>query len=208
MSDLLATGYTNRITASPVVPCTIQSARPGVCHRMIWTNPTPPGILPGNDGANNLNTTFAWRDAYGVPTIATNNAPNTNNYPAGATTGNAAVPSAYITDVWLAIPAGVNSIRLASVTFGVCTIGLYAGRTMRYATRIAWNAGNGGFQSGAIDLSQYTLLCNQRIIACRMFAANGYLNGGYALRWDVGAGFVNVPAANCHAEQPSQSQFP
>lgn len=206
MSELHSVGSRSKLYTTPDVACTIKSTRPGVCHRQIWTNPLPPGIVNGSD-ANNLDVTYAWRDTYGIPTIATNAAPNIDDYPAGATTGNTAGAAGYQTDVWVAIPAGINTIRFGSRTFGVCAVGLYAGRAFRYASRIAWNVGS--FQSGNIDLSKFSLLCNQRILACRMYVANGYFNGGYYLQVSTDlTTFIDVPASWCHAVQPSASSWP
>lgn len=194
-------------TFDPVIPCTIVSTRPGVIHRRSWNNPTPPGVTPNVDN-NNLDVTYAWRDSFGLPTLASNNAPNTDDYVAGATTTNQGATRAYQCDVWLVMPVGVNSVRFGGSPLGNCAIGLYAGKSFRYAQRIAWNVGN--FQSGDINLSRFTVLCGQRIVACRLYAVNGYLNGGYNLTWslDNGVSFVNVPAANCHGEQPSRSSWP
>lgn len=159
MSSVHSAGSSFKYFATPIKPCAIVSTRPGVCHRQVWNNPLPPGVVNGSD-ANNLDVTFAWRDTFGIPTIATNAAPNIDQYPAGATTGNTAGAAGYQTDVWVVVPAGINTIRLGSRTFGVCAVGLYAGKAFRYAQRIAWNVGS--FQSGNIDLSNFNLLCRRR----------------------------------------------
>lgn len=155
MGDILTSGTIFDYNFTPDKACTIVSTRQGVCHRQIWTSPLPPGIVSGSDN-NNLDITYAWRDSFGIPTIATNAAPNVNDYPAGATTGNTAGAAGYQTDVWVIVPAGINTIRLRSRVFGVCAVGLYMGKAFRYASRIAWNVG--GFTSGDIDLSNFNML--------------------------------------------------
>lgn len=206
MAEILSTGSSWKFPVTPDKACTIVSARAGVCHRQIWNNPLPPGIVNGNDATNNLDVTFAFRDNFGIPTIATAALPNTDDYPAGAQTGNTGGAAAYQTDVWVVVPVGVNTIRLGSRTFGNCAIGMYAGKAFRYAQQIAWNSG--GFQSGNIDLTKFNMLCGQRYLAIRLYVANGYFNGGYYAQWNVGAGFVDIPVAACHAVQPSASSWP
>ena len=196
------------VPANPIIPCTIVSARPGVTHRKLWNNPVPPGITAGNDGTNNLDVTFAWRDNFGLPTLASNNAPNFDDYVAGAQTSNPGGNSALLCDVWVVVPIGFNTIRLQSRTFGTCTVGMYIGKSFRYADRVAWNVG--GFTTGDIDLTKYTKLCGQWVIAVRMLVCNGYLNGGMYLQMSTNNGvtYADIALANSHGEQPSASSWP
>lgn len=196
MNKLHAAGTRSKLYTTPNVACTIKSTRPGVCHRRVWL---------GAPGLDNLNVTFAWIDSFGIPTVATAAAANIDDYPAAATTGNTAAGGGYMTDVWVVTPPGLNSIQFGSRAFGNTAVGFYAGRAYRYMTRIIWG---GGFQGATINLSTYSLLCNQRVICCRMYATDSYFNGGWALQWNIGAGYVDVPAANCHAVQPYQSSWP
>lgn len=193
------------VSPNPIIPCAIVSTRPGVTHRLIWTTPPIPGITAGAD-ANNLDLTFALRDQFGLPTINVVASSNIDDYIAGAQTGNTAGFAACIADCWIVLPTGVNSVMFRARTFGVCSLGFYIGKSFRYATRYAWNVG--GFTTPAIDLSQFSFLCGRRVVACRMYACNGYFNWGMFCQWDIGAGFVDVPNANCHGDQPSQSSWP
>lgn len=192
-------------TFDPVIPCTVVSTRPGVTHRKVWSTPPIPGITPGSD-ANNLDLTFALRDSFGLPTINVAAAPNIDDYIAGAQTGNTAGFAATMCDCWLVLPSGINSASFKSRSFGNHSIGFYLGKSFRYAKRYAWNVGN--FTTAAIDMSRYSLLCGRRVIAARMYTCYGYFHYGYYLQWDIGAGFVDVPVANTHGEQPSQSSWP
>lgn len=205
MYGQLSSGASGKLYTTPNVACAIQSGRPGVTHRKVWNVAPIPGITPGTD-ANNLNLTFALLDNYGLPTINVAYAPNIDDYIAGAQTGNTAGFAATMCDCWLLAPVGVNSIRLQARTFGTHSFGIYVGRSFRFAQRIAWNVG--GFTSTAIDLSSFTLLCNRRLIALRMYTCNGYFNYGFFTQWDVGAGFVDVPTASTHGEQPGATSWP
>lgn len=205
ISGTTTSSIIHTIPASPIIPCTIISNNPGVTHRNIWTTAPIPGITPGSD-ANNLDVTFSLRDSFGLPLINVAALPDIDDYIAGAQTGNTAGFAACVADCWVSVPAGINTIRLQPAAFGNHNSGAYIGKAFRYATRLFWNIG-GGFTSGLIDLSKYSLLCNQRIIALRAYVCNGYFNWGFQWRWDIGAGFVNIPVANVHGEQPSQSYW-
>lgn len=190
---------------STIIPCTIVSTRTGVTHRNIWNTAPIPGITPGSD-ANNLNTTFSLRDSYGLPAINVASAPNIDDYIAGAQTGNTAGFAACIADCWISVPVGINTIQLQSRTFGVHNSGAYVGKALRYMNRVAWNTGF--FTTANIDISDCKILCGQRIVALRAYVCNGYFNWGFFWQWNIGAGFVDIPVANTHGEQPSQSYWP
>lgn len=200
-------GYAKRnFTADKT--CTVIAGNAGQAYRRVWTSAPLPGVTFGNDSGNNLNLAFARRDQYGLPLVDTNAAPDIAQYIAGAQTGNTQGTALYMADAWIVLPVGINSVRWGSRAFGTCSVGLYAGKSFRYASRIAWNVGS--FQSVNQDLSKYSLLCNRRVIAVRLYCVNGYFNGGFFLTWSLnnGATYVDVPAANTFGQQPSQSQWP
>lgn len=151
-----------------------------------------------------MNATFPVLDAYGIPFVNVATAANIDDYPAGATTGDTRGGGAYITDVWVVAPAGLNSIQIGSRAHGNTGGGFYAGPAYRYMQRISWSA----YFRTSIDLSSFPMLCNRRVICCRMYATDSYFHGGWTMQWNVGAGFVDVPAASCHAVQPYQSSWP
>jgi hypothetical protein len=197
--------YRQRYTIDKV--CTVSGLNAGQAYRRVWTTPPLPGVIAGTDAGNNLNVAYARRDQFGLPTIDTDAAPNIAVYGANINTGNIANTAIYMCDGWVVAPIGVTSLRLGSRTLGTCSIGLYAGKSFRYATRIAWNVG--GFQSGAIDLTKFTQLCGRCVVAVRLYCCNGYFNGGYQLQWSLdGVTFVDVPVANIFGQQPFQSQYP
>lgn len=209
MPNFTKTGATSSsgFNATPpytIIPCSIVSTNPGTTHRNIWTTQPIPGITSGSD-ANDLNTTFSLRDNFGLPAINVAAAPDINDYIAGAQTGNTAGFAACIADCWISVPAGINTIAFQSRNYGNHNSGAYMGKAFRYAERIAWNTGF--FTTGNIDISKYSLLCGQRIIALRAYVCNGYFNWGFFWQWNIGAGFVDIPVANTHGVQPSQSMW-
>ena len=190
-----AIGNSSKLYTTPVVACTIKSARPGVSRRRAWIG------IPGLD---NMDLTFPTVDAYGIPFVGVATAPNADDFQPAASTGNTQAGGAYIADVWIVCPAGLNTIQLGSRGFGNTATGLYAGPAYRYMKRYQWNTA----WPVTVNLSNCPLLCNQRVLCCRLYASDSYFNGGYALQWNIGAGFVDVPVANCHASQPYQSSWP
>jgi len=149
---------------------------------------------------------FALIDAFGLPIANSPNAPDTQGFVSGIQTPNTAGYQVSYSDAWIAVPAGITSISFTPRGFGNTSSGLYAGISPWVATKRFWN--NVGYPTLAIDLTGYPELCGRKIMFVRMFTANGYLNGGYFLQWDIGAGFVGVPVANTFGQQPAQSRYP
>lgn len=197
----------NDIEPTPNKACTIISTQPGGSYRYVWdaTNPVP-GTVAGSD-ANNMNLSFGRVDEFGVPIANTDNAPNINGgLQNGAVIMDTSGYQVTYANCWLIMPVGVTSATFTFRAYGATNCGLYLGPAYRYSKRIFWlNAPN---PSLAVDMTNYPELCGRKIVAARLYNCNGYFHGGFQLQWNVGAGMVDIPVANVHGQQPSQSIYP
>ena len=186
---------TETATETPTLtptPCVISGANAGKMHRIEWQGAAS-GMTSGSGESWAL---FNGVNAYGLP-YRTAASPTTDSYFAGNTFTYNNAPKLTLSEIWVVVPAGVNSIGLGAVPAGG-----NVGTRLFYGAAPAGATTNGTTTASGIDLSNYPSLCGSRIVYVRGDTVDSYFQGGLLFQWNVGAGFVAIPTTSIFGSQP------
>lgn len=139
---------------------------------------------------------FDGVDGYGLP-WRTSAAVSSDTYVANTALNYNNAPKLTISDLWVALPAGISSVTIgAAPTGGNVNVRYYYGAG---PTGVA----NGGSAPIALNASGYPELCGRKIIFMRGYTWDSYFQGGITFYWNIGAGQTQIPTSNIHGVAPT-----